>query len=311
MAKTLHIPKIFFGFLTASFLMWMLINLSKKYTSKIVYAIEYKDLPQNKILQEEPLEKISVTVEGSGFNLFAASFSTKKIFLSLDKLVKKADNDFYLLTSSQEEQIQKRLNSGLSLVKVNRDSIYFKLGTLASKKVPVKLDLNLNYKLGYGMESINLNEDSILLSGPELQLNKIEYIKTKQLTLQEISEDVNVDLNIELPKEATGVKLNLEKVKAEILVDKFTEGSFEVPIKIVGIPKGTELNTFPKKVKVIFKVGLKNYQKITEDLFEIVCDYKRTKKDNLQYLVPEIKNRPELISSVRITPQRIDFLIRK
>ncbi len=291
--------------------MWMLINLSKKYTSKIVYAIEYKDLPQNKILQEEPLEKISVTVEGSGFNLFAASFSTKKIFLSLDKLVKKADNDFYLLTSSQEEQIQKRLNSGLSLVKVNRDSIYFKLGTLASKKVPVKLDLNLNYKLGYGMESINLNEDSILLSGPELQLNKIEYIKTKQLTLQEISEDVNVDLNIELPKEATGVKLNLEKVKAEILVDKFTEGSFEVPIKIVGIPKGTELNTFPKKVKVIFKVGLKNYQKITEDLFEIVCDYKRTKKDNLQYLVPEIKNRPELISSVRITPQRIDFLIRK
>ena len=291
--------------------MWMLINLSKKYTSKIVYAIEYKDLPQNKILQEEPLEKISVTVEGSGFNLFAASFSTKKIFLSLDKLVKKADNDFYLLTGSQEEQIQKRLNSGLSLVKVNRDSIYFKLGTLASKKVPVKLDLNLNYKLGYGVESVNLNQDSILLSGPELQLNKIEYIKTKQLTLQEISEDFNVDLNIELPKEATGVKLNLEKVKAEILVDKFTEGSFEVPIKIIGIPKGTELNTFPKKVKVIFKVGLKNYQKITEDLFEIVCDYKRTKKDNLQYLVPEIKNRPELISSVRITPQRIDFLIRK
>lgn len=291
--------------------MWMLINLSKKYTSKIVYIIEYKDLPQNKILQEEPLKKISVTVKGSGFNLLAASFSTKKVFFSLEKLIKKSNREFVLLTKSQEEEIQKKLKSGLELVKVSKDSIYFKLGTLASKKVPIQIDLNLDYKLGYGMENIALERDSVILSGPELQLNKIEFIKTKQLTLQEVSEDVSVDLDFELPKDVVGIKLNLEKVKVRVLVDKFTEGSFEIPIKIIGIPKGMKLNTFPKKVKVFFKVGLKNYQKITEDLFEIVCDYKKTKKDNLQYLVPEIKNKPELISTIRITPQRVDFLIHK
>ncbi|SNR16892.1 CdaR family protein [Tenacibaculum jejuense] len=311
MAKTLQIPKIFFGFLTASFLMWMLINLSKTYTSKIVYRVEYTDLPQNKILQEEPLKKISVTVKGNGFNLLAANFSSKKIILSLKKIVRKNTNDFFLLTANQQEEIQKRLNSGLSLEKVNRDSIHFKLGTLGSKKVPIQSDLNLNYKLGYGLEEINLSQDSVLVSGPELQLAKINVIKTNTITLQEISEDVDLSLDLLVPEGSTGIKMKLNKIKANILVDKFTEGTFEIPIKIIGIPNRLKLSTFPKKVKVIYKVGLKNYQKITEDLFEVVCDYRKTINDDLSYLMPEIKRKPELISSIRISPQRIDFLIQK
>ena len=291
--------------------MWMLINLSKNYTTTISYTIEYINLPQTKILQEQPIKQIEVTVSGSGFKLLGASFSSKKIVFSLDKLIKKNKNDFYLLTSSHKEKIAKNMNSGLRLMAIEKDSIHFKLGTLAAKKVPVFVDANLTYKPGYGVEEIVLSQDSILISGPELQLSKISQLKTKNLKLQDVSEDLNVNLAIELPKDITGIKMNHDYVDVKILIDKFTEGSFEIPIKIIGVPNQLKLSTFPKKVKVIYKVGLKNYQKITQDLFEIVCDYNKTMQSQVTYLIPELKKRPELISSVRIVPQRIDFLIHK
>lgn len=311
MAKSLHIPKIFFGFLAASFFMWMLINLSKKYTTKVVYNVEFIDLPQDKIFQEEPINQLLLTVEGSGFKLLGTKFTSKKITLPLDKLIQKNKTDFYLLTSTQQEILQDKLASGLGLIKIDKDSIHFKLGTLATKKVPVQLDLNLDFKLGYGVEHIALDQDSILLSGPKMLLDKIHVIKTKNLTLEDVSEDLELDLQIELPNENSEVKLNYEKVKAKVFIDKFTEGSYEIPITITGVPKHLKLSTFPKKVKVIYKVGLKNYQKITPDLFEVVCDYKDAIENELTYLIPEIKKKPKLISSVRIAPQRVDFLIQK
>ncbi|WP_299835759.1 YbbR-like domain-containing protein [uncultured Tenacibaculum sp.] len=311
MAKTLKIPKIFFGFLAASFLMWMLINLSKSYTTKVNYFVEYLDLPQDKILQEQPKETVTLIVKGSGFKLLGTSFSSKKIPFSLKKLVKKNETDYYLLTNSQKEEIQDGLNSGISLVKIDGDSIHFKLGILATKKVPIQLDVNLNYKLGYGTEKIELDKDSILISGPKQNLESISFLKTKRVVLEELSEDAEIDVEIELPKNVTELKLSDTKVKANIFVDKFTEGSFEIPIEIVGVPNDLKFSTFPKKVKVIYKVGLKNYQKITADLFKVVCDYRKTQKDNLEYLIPEIKKKPELISSIRITPQRVDFLMHK
>jgi len=290
--------------------MWLLINLSKKYTTTLTYSVEFLELPQDKILQETPVQKINVEVMGSGFYLFAANFSRKKLPLDLSKLKKKSKTDFYLLTAHQKAKIQEKISS-LEIVNIVEDSIYFKLGTLATKKVQVIPKLNLAYKLGYGTEKVTIEPDSISISGPELQLKKIKSITTKSLNLEDVSENITTKLAIEMSEEVSNVRVSHESVEVSVLIDEFTEGNFDIPIRIINIPKEIGLNTFPKKVKVTYKVGLKNYQKITEDLFHVVCDYNKTKENELTYLIPELKKEPELTSSVRISPQKIDFLIQK
>ncbi len=290
--------------------MWLLINLSKKYTTKITYSIIFLDIPQDKILQEKPVEEIEILVKGNGFKLFVTNFLNNKIVFSLDRLKKKNKTDFYLLTSEQNKELQQKLTSGLELIKIIQDTIHFKLRTLTTKKVPIVPDLDLTYKLGYAAENITLEPDSIMISGSELQLNEIEKLKTKNEYFQEISKSFEVDLPIAELKNDESIKKSHEQVKVKIQIDKFTEGNFEIPIEIINTPDNLKLNIFPKKVKVTYKVGLKNYDKITGDLFEVICDYKKIKEDNPNYLIPELKKVPELISSVRISPQRIDFLIQ-
>lgn len=312
MEKQKNIPKSFIGFLIVSFLIWMLINLSKQSVTTVSYEIEYYGLSQDKILQENPVDEIKLLVKGTGYKLFATNFSDKKIKLSVNKLRKKSVNDFYFLTENQKNSIQKQLISGLLLEDVLQDTIYLKLGSLQSKKVPVLPNLAVKYKLGYDVaEKVLIIPDSILISGPELQLKEINAIQLPELTLQNVSKNVTEKLPITLPVSLNKVKMSHNNVLVKIMVDKFTEGEFEVPVSVKNISAKQKLNIFPKKVKVVFKIGLNDFDKVTADSFEVVCDFDETVKNGHQYLIPKLKNKPNYVSSVRIVPNKIDFLIYK
>lgn len=311
MEKKVNIPKVFIGFLISSFLIWVFINLSKKYSTVVTYAVEFDKLAQNRILQEEPIKELKLLIKGTGFKLLSSGFSSRSIKLSANKLVKKYASSYYFLTVNQKADIQKQLTAGLLLQDVLKDTIYLKLGSLQTKKVPVVPNLSVKYKVGYdAAEEITVMPDSILISGPELQIQDIKNIQLAKLELNQVSENIAETIPILFP-ESDKIKTNVNAVNVKITVDKFTEGEFEIPVVVENILPEKKLNIFPKKAKVIFKIGLKNFSKVTADSFEVVCDYKETKKEGLNYLIPKLKSKPLYVSSVRIVPEKIDFLIYK
>lgn len=310
--KQTNISKVFIVFLVASTFIWLLINLSKEYETTLRYEVVYEKLAQNKVLQENPLKEIDLLVKANGFKLLAANFSSRKLSLLANKLRKKKGNNYYFLTKNQQINIQKQLKSGIKLQRILKDTVYLRLGSLKSKKIPVFADLDIQYQLGYDIaEEIKISPDSILISGPELQLNKINSIKTSQLKLEDVSKNIKQTLEVLLPVDMSTVKIDTNQVEVTVVVDKFTEGNFEVPVKIKNLPEGVKLNTFPKNVKVFYKIGLNNFNKVTANSFEIICDYKKSKSNELSYLLPKLKSKPKLVSSVRIVPEKIDFLIHK
>lgn len=312
MNSKINIPKVFFSFLIASFLMWVLINLSKEYSTLVTYKVVYEKLPQNKILQEVPLEEIDLEVKGTGFKLFTTSFSNRSIILYADKLQKSTKSYYWFLPKKQEIRIQKQLHSGLKLEKVVQDTLFFKLGSLASKKVPVLTRFSIDFKHGYNLSApITVIPDSVLISGAALQLEKIKSVFTQKKSLQNVFENQEQELSIENPLGFEKVKISHTKVQTKITVDKFTEGTFSVPFTVKNVPYGTIINTYPKKVKIVFKVGLNNFSKITSNSFKVVCDYRESKENELPYLVAKLEMSSNLTSSVKIVPDKIDFLIQK
>lgn len=305
-----NIPKIFLSFLAASFLMWFLINLSKEYKTEIVFDVEYENLPQEKVFREAPTNQIKLLIKGNGFKLFSTNIFSKKVTLSLDKY-KRNKWKYYLLTDDQKTELQNQLKSGLELLEVVDDTIHLNLGTYRTKSVPVKFTNAIRFKPGYGLSDVIVKPDSVLISGPEEEINAVSSVATKSVELEDVSEDVKITVDLNLPEEYANIKLSNSNVAAEIFTDKYTEGTFELPINIINIPSDVDLKVYPKKVTVTYKVGLKNYSKITEESFEIVCDYQSSIAKGLTYLVPKFKKKSNLVSSVRITPQKIDFLIQK
>lgn len=310
MKTLLNIPKIFLGFLLAALLMWFLINLSKEYQTKIVFDLNYDKLPQEKIFREPPSNKIGLFVKGSGFKLLSTNLFASRVKLSLDKY-KKYKSKYFLLTYEQKSEIEKQLISGLELLDIIDDTIQLNLGTFRKKKVPVIFKNTIKFKPGYAMSGYNIVPDSIFISGPEEEINAIHEITTNNLELDNILEDTEVSLNLQLPEKLENVKMSTNMVAAEILVDKYTEGSFDLPIIVLNKPDNLDLKIYPKKVTVTYKVGLKNYSKITEDSFEVVCDYSTSVEKGLNYLIPTLKKKSKLVSSARITPQKVDYLLQK
>lgn len=307
MKKNVNIPKTFFGFLIASIFFWLLINLSKEYNAEVEYDIEYTQLPQQKTLIDAPFNKLTLNVKSSGYNLLMSSINHKPITLQLDKAVKKKGSNYYFLSKNLHPEIQHQLKHNIELNSITQDTIPVKIGLLSSKKVPLKPNVNISFQLGYGLSKpLNLTPDSILISGDETDVNRIEFLNLDSATLENISKNTNITSSILFP-ENIQLKASHKLVDIELLVDKFTEGEIEVPVLVKNAPKG--INIFPKKVKVIYKVGLKNFNEITPDLFKIECDYLDVENNELNYLTPELKDTPNLATVLRIVPDKIDFLI--
>jgi len=305
--KNFNIPKTFFGFLSASVLFWLLINLSKKYTTEIEIAVTYSNITIQKTIINTPIKKISLIVKGSGFKLISQNFTNSTVKLDLEKAHKKKNNNYYFLTKNSYSEVQRQLNSGIELIKFQRDSIPLEMGDLASKKVPLKTNLELNFQLGYDLASpIKITPSHVLISGETSLIDKINFLNLSKETLKNISESTTLKSTIETPKQ---VKKEVSFAKISIIVDKFTEGDIEVPITIKNAPKN--INIFPKKVKVIYKVGLKNFNKINANLFKVSCDYKQITSNETSYLTPKLIQFPDSITIQRIVPKKIDFLIHK
>jgi hypothetical protein len=61
--------RVFLLFLLFSFLFWTLIKLSKEYISEVEFGVVYTDVPQNKLIQNEPVDKVKLTLKTTGFKL--------------------------------------------------------------------------------------------------------------------------------------------------------------------------------------------------------------------------------------------------
>ena len=164
MKENKKISKSFIGFLIASVLIWLLITLSKEYTATLTFPVVYTNISQDKLLQKEPTKEINVIVKSSGFNIIKSRFGNKSLALNAKNLIRKSSSKYYFLTRNQFNTIQKQLRSGVQLQEIEIDTIYLEIGSLISKKVALKPNLEINYHIGYDiLEAVSMKPDSCLL----------------------------------------------------------------------------------------------------------------------------------------------------
>ena len=304
------IPKSFFVALFVAFFFWLLTKLSKDYQAVVTFPVEYINIPQDKLLESAPLEKIDIQVKASGFRLFGVSILKNTIKLDAKKLQRKSSSKYFLLLDNQRIDIQNQISNNLLINSIAQDTIFLNLGQLTSKKVPLKSVFDFSFKLGYHLtNSVTISPDSILVSGPKSQIDTLKYIHLKKLTLKDIYESVNQTLKINEISDVIKFRTKEAKVFAE--VDRFTEGNIELPFDIINLPDSVSVTTFPKSVKVFYQVGLTNFSKVNATSFKIVCDYNNSLNNNLNYLIPKVITKPNFVTSVKISPNKIEYLIQK
>lgn len=304
--KKLHVFGLFF-LLTFAFL--TLTKLSKKYTENITLEITYINLPQNKIITLDNQPNCIAVVSDYGFNLLSYQFKKHSIKVDFKKDVSIRDGNYIWNATKNRFKIKSQLKKSTEVISLQPDTIKFPFESLSVKKVPVILNSKINFKIGYDILNYYiLKPDSINVIGKASEVSQITKVETEMLNLKDVSDTINKTLLLK-KFDKSNLKFSSKSIKVTAKVEKFTEGTLEVPVTIINKPLDVTINYFPKEIEVSYYVSLNNYKNIKPLDFKVECDFTEIENTNKVFFVPKLVKSPDLVKNVRLKQNKVEFIL--
>ncbi|WCO00506.1 CdaR family protein [Psychroserpens ponticola] len=293
-----------------AFLILVLSKLSKSYTETLTVAVNYINLPEDKILTNNEDPEVKISVNTYGFNLFASYFYDNTIAIDIENDTYINKGTYVWVANRALTNIETQLGKNFKIESIKPDTLSFSFGTLSVKKVPVILNSNLSFASGYdSLKKIVLVPDSIKIIGSDSEIKTIDHVETFELRLLDIKENINTTISLKVPEEGHTFKLSQEKIRITADVEKFTEGTLEIPVVINNLPSDIQINYFPKTIKVSYEVSLNEYKSIKTSDFKIECDYLEIKTSNKSYFIPKFVKIPDNVKRVKMKQNKIEYII--
>lgn len=298
----------FLFFLFFAVVIWIFVQFSKQYNQIIQIPVEYINVPPDKLLTNNP-DYLQLRMEENGFRV--AWFSMFPPTLQVD-VSKAVENDGVLRYVIDEHRgdILSQLNIDFDDSQFVKDALAINYEQKQEKKLPVLSQIQTEYAAGFGAaEELKISPDSITVSGPDNILDTLSRLYTKPLKLKNIKDDISSTVGID----TSGIQnltLYRKSVNYSVDVEKFTEGNVVVPIELINVPSGLNVVIFPKETLLFYQVNLKDYNKVTASDFRVVADFSKI-RENQDFLLPEVAEKPEFTTNIRLNEKRIQFIIKK
>jgi len=298
---------IFILFLGLALLFSLLTKLSKDYTETVQFNIQINNIPDDMVLVTDSLHKLDVTLTTYGFKFIGYNINKPLIQLDFKKLTK--DGSYYYWTKNNGlSDLVSQLKSNVKIESVNPESIVFNFDKNASKMVPVILNSKFSFISGFDIvNKIRLNPDSIKVIGPQTLIDSVHMITTDTLVLTNVNKNIQAIINIDITNSPEQLKFSPEEILVNAKVEKFTEGSVDVPITMKNLPANVRVKYYPKKVKVFFYTSLSHFKNVNADDFVVICDFSKI-NETASFLTPQVISIPENVKNIRLETKRIEFI---
>ena len=300
---------IFFTCLSLAVIAWLFFSLSNKYDYEVKTVVNFRNLPANKAFNPLQSDTVLLKVQGSGWQLL---FTRLRIYPSDVKVDLKAlEKRNFVTFSEQINSINSYYSSQQKIINVQPDTLYFDFTTRKVKKVPIKLLSELSFVKQFGQsEKTILKPDSVTLTGPQEQLDKIEFWLTDTLKRKFVEATINEKVNLIKAKEAN-ISIYPTSTEAKIPVEEFTEKEILVPVRIVNNSEYYNVKLIPDKVKITIMISLKDYANADEDDFEAIADLNLWKNNKANMLPVQLVKRRSFSRVRKIEPLQVNFIIKK
>lgn len=299
----------FFVLISAGF--WLLLTLNESYEMDVAVPVELENLPREAVLTTELPQALQVRVRDKGTTLLGYYRGDKKRLLSIDfRTYDRGASYQHVVVPHSDvlKQLQRSFDASTHIVSLRPDTLeyYFTRGSM--KRVPVAFRGHVQPAPLYYLASLSLSPDSVTVWADEHYLDSLDEVETVLTTINGLTESLT--RTVALPA-VRGVKFEPGEVQLSADVDVFTEKSVQVPIVGTNFPAGLSLRTFPATANVTFRVGSKQYKDITEEHFVITATYEELLALPDSMLTLRLRSIPEGVSQVRISPQRVQYLLEQ
>lgn len=306
---------VFLVCLLISVSIWLLIMLSKESVTTLEYPVKFVNMPADMVLKNKPDSTLQFRISSGGFELMTLRYLNRRrpVTVDLSNLTVEKKGDQYLgryETTQLRSLIFKRFNFSEELISISPEFIYFRFDPLASKKVPVVQDLNIEFEKSYRLsDSIKFTPDSVKIAGPkDLLADCKEVYAVNENPLTGVKADMVINCRLQTPEKIEKIQVIPAMAQADIVVEKYTEATIQVPVsQQIG---NVRIKTFPASVQITYLVGLENYERINPGMFTVIPDTTETNRTDATAKI-RVAESPSFINISRIEPEVIEYLVIK
>lgn len=307
---------VFAFFLFLSFMFWYLNALGKVSDSEIKYPVRFANLPEGKVLMEELPSKLDIFVKGPGYSVLKLKLSGDRKPVVLDissinyrRVAGTKVLTYYVKTSSLVPGLSNQFGPDCTISSIKPDTLFFTFDRVITKLVAVKPDLEINTERQYFVKGIvTVEPDSVRVTGPAHLLDTMNSIRTGFRKFSGLNRPIKRTLDLCQSKEYS---ISGKNVTITVPVEQFTEAETNVPVKIINSSNTVNVRIFPDAVKVTGLVAVSDYKRFRELPFEVILDLAKADLNSEKRIPLEVKNVPLFVTSLRLTPPDVDFLIEK
>ncbi len=295
-----------FSFLLAS-LFWTSAALSEKHLASIDVAVDYQNLPKDKVVTNRLPTHLEFGVMASGWQLLQTYFSDPwRVSIDVDR--RSVNNMF--TTNAEPEYFSKQLPDGFEVKYVNPGVLYFEFDNSNSKYIKVKLNTALHFAALYELAGpIIIKPDSILISGPGRIVDTLTYIPTQMVKADKLDQSLSGIVKLQLP-EGLNLTLSQNTVSYTIPVDQFTESYFQIPIHWISADS-QQIQLLSNKVQVYFQLPMQKIKllkdKKSPSHFRVIADVNNINSQTMEIGL-ELKKYPSWAHKPRLVPDKVSFL---
>lgn len=302
---------VFIICLIASISFWLLIKMANEYTFTYKIPVKFTDVPTTRILTEISDSSIQITLKAQGYKLLRLRYidNPKPLFISLansgtHKNIEEIDLDQLLMP------LVRRYASSLGFANevrsVHPDQIHVKMNRLYSKSVFVKLFTDITFAPQYlQFDSTSIKPSIVTVFGTRAMVDSVQFAQSEVIKIRNMTVSMVrfVHLNSNTQKNRPYFVPSI--VQVTIPVQKFTEVSVEVPIKLSVQASGNTIKIFPDKAFVSCILPMKDYKRLDSRLFTVSAVL--MKSDNLFHL--KVTAAPDFVRNVKVTPEKVEYLV--
>lgn len=303
--------KTFLFFLLFTSVLWLFKQFSKNYTKEIEVTVQYAGIPEDKIFNEKSDQELRMVFNGNGFRLINYYWGKPVLKLNIKDAVANIKDQYYFYVDKESLVLKNKLDFKGRILSVQKDTLTLKLDHKSQKRVPVTIDQDIQYSVGYGSnKGVSVFPDSVMVSGPSKIIDTIKSVKTKKIILEGLNIDYTFALDIDTVSLPPNIMVTPSKIESSISVSKFTEGSQKIPITLSNIPDGMNIKIFPKEISVVYRVGLDKYNEVSPRDFIVVADYAKASEES-SFLTLELVNKSGFVHDVRLQEKQVQFIVLK
>ena len=165
------------------------------------------------------------------------------------------------------------LGEQLKVLDVYPAEINFSFEKVNSKVVPVKTNVSLSFMQQYELDGdITVFPDSIKVYGAKKSIDTIHAVYSKPLEKKKLRNPFSDKVEL-IP--IRNVVFSNESVEISGEVEKFTEQTISIPIKLLNVPNGQVVDLMTEKVSLTFLIGMSKVQSYYPSDFEAIVDFEK------------------------------------